>query len=170
MKSIYLIGFMGSGKTTVANGLSQAFTKEVLDTDEIIVQKYHQSIPEIFQQKGESTFREYESSVLFQTPTEDTIIATGGGIIEKVSNRKWLKENGISVFLKTSWEEINQRLINDTDRPIWNNQSRNKKILLEERIPKYEEVADIIVHTDGKSIGDIVKEIQDKLLEMNKSI
>ncbi|SER16538.1 shikimate kinase [Gracilibacillus ureilyticus] len=159
MQSIYLVGFMGSGKTSVAEKLKEETNKIVLDTDQLIVEEYGLTIPEIFEQKGEAVFREYESSILKNTPVHDAIIATGGGIIEKEENRKWLKENGKVIFLQTSWDEINRRLIDDQSRPIWNNQSRDKQKLLNDRTPKYKEVADIVVTTDGKELEMIVNEI-----------
>ncbi|MFC4404229.1 shikimate kinase [Gracilibacillus xinjiangensis] len=163
MQSIYLVGFMGSGKSNVAVALHQKLNKQLLDTDQMIVDTYGLTIPEIFQQKGEEIFREYETSVLKQTPIKEAIIATGGGIIEKAENREWLKENGKVIFLKTSWEEINRRLVDDQSRPIWNNQDRDKQQLLVERTPKYLEVADLIVETDGKDVHSIIEEIADKL-------
>ncbi|KAB8128449.1 shikimate kinase [Gracilibacillus oryzae] len=159
MRSIYLVGFMGSGKSSVAEALYEKTKKPILDTDQLIVEKYNLTIPEIFAQKGEPVFREYETNILKSTPIEDAIIATGGGIIEKDENRTWLKENGRVIFLQTSWEEISLRLVDDQSRPIWNNQARDKQKLLEDRTPFYLEVADTIVSTNGKKVEDIVKEI-----------
>ncbi|MDX8046003.1 shikimate kinase [Gracilibacillus sp. S3-1-1] len=159
MNSIYLVGFMGSGKTSIALRLESLLGLPVEDTDQMIEAYYKQDIPTIFQINGEETFREYETNILKQTSKVNTIVATGGGIIEKEVNRAWLRQNGTVFFLHTSWEETERRLINDKSRPIWNNQARDKQKLLEERLPKYEEVADYIIHTDGKDVEEIAAEI-----------
>lgn len=159
MKSIYLVGFMGSGKTSIAKALQEKLGWQSQDTDEMIVQEYNQSISTIFKEKGEAVFREYETSILKSTIPVHTIVATGGGIVEKEENREFLKNNGVVIFLETSWEIINQRLTDDETRPIWTNKNRDKKELLKSRIPKYMEVADFIVKTDDKSVDEIASEI-----------
>ncbi|SFL82499.1 shikimate kinase [Gracilibacillus orientalis] len=159
MRSIYLVGFMGSGKTSIATHLQSELKWTVQDTDQMIEDYYQMNIPSIFKEKGEETFREYETNILHQTNIKKTIVATGGGIIEKEVNREWLQTNGTVVFLQTSWEEIERRLVEDHSRPIWNNQSRDKQKLLEERLPKYFEVADYIIYTDSKSVEEIATEI-----------
>ena len=159
MQSLYLIGFMGSGKTTVAVELAEALQIQVLDTDQLIEEESGKTIPQIFSEEGEASFRELEMLVLKKTPVTDTVIATGGGIIERGENRDLLKKNGLVIFLETSWDEIQKRLIDDVARPLWNNQSTDKKALLDRRVSKYKEVSDIIVQTDGKNPTTIVKEI-----------
>ncbi|GAA0296254.1 shikimate kinase [Gracilibacillus halotolerans] len=159
MKSVFLVGFMGSGKTSIAKALQTKLSWKLQDTDDMIVQEYKQSIPEIFRERGEQVFRDYESSVLKKTNLEQTIVATGGGIIEREENRKFLKQQEMVIYLDTSWEEINQRLSDDETRPIWSNENTDKKELLKARISKYKEVADFIVKTDGKSVDEIANEI-----------
>ncbi|WP_018933836.1 shikimate kinase [Gracilibacillus lacisalsi] len=161
--SIYLVGFMGSGKTSIATYLQSALKWSVQDTDQMIEEHYQMNIPTIFKEKGEETFREYETNILHMTNNQNTIVATGGGIIEKEVNRKWLQSNGTVVFLQTSWEEIERRLRDDVSRPIWNNQSRDKQQLLEKRLPKYLEVADYVIDTDGKNVEAIAAEILTKI-------
>lgn len=159
MKSIYLVGFMGSGKTSIALALKDKLGWKSQDTDELIEEEYHQSIPTIFKDKGEQVFRDYETAILKNTNQKQTVIATGGGIIERKENREFLKQHGIVIFLDTSWEEIVKRLSDDGSRPIWSNKNTDKKKLLKERLPKYKEVADIIIKTDQKSIDVITDEI-----------
>lgn len=159
MKSIYLVGFMGSGKTSIALALKDKLGWKSQDTDELIEEEYHQSIPTIFKDKGEQVFRDYETAILKNTNQKQTVIATGGGIIERKENREFLKQHGIVIFLDTSWEEIVKRLSDDGSRPIWSNKNMDKKKLLKERLPKYKEVADIIIKTDQKSIDVITDEI-----------
>ncbi|UOQ47465.1 shikimate kinase [Gracilibacillus caseinilyticus] len=159
MKSIYLVGFMGSGKTSIAECLHKALGWGLQDTDQMIVDYYQMSIPTIFEQKGEAVFRKYEANMLHNTTAENTIVATGGGIIENEENRQWLINQGNIIFLQTSWEEIERRLQHDSSRPIWNNQSRDKQKLLEDRTPKYLEVASHVIQTDNKTEEMIASEI-----------
>lgn len=165
MKSIYLVGFMGSGKTSILEELQKKLVWSSQDTDNMIEETYEMTIPEIFRDKGEARFRDYETAVLKKTQTTNTIIATGGGIIEREENCDWLRENGIVFFLDTSWEEIARRLKHDQSRPIWNNQSRDKQKLLHRRLPNYKLVADYIINTDQKDLDEIAEEIIAKLSE-----
>lgn len=159
MTRIFLVGFMGSGKTSVAKQLQKELKWPLKDTDEMIEKYYGMNIPTIFAEKGEAVFRQYETNMLKRIASGNTIIATGGGIIEKNENREWLKKNGMVFFLDTSWQEIFTRLENDESRPIWNNQSRDKQQLLHKRLPLYKEVANEIIQTDGKSVEQIAAEI-----------
>ncbi|GAB2573502.1 shikimate kinase [Gracilibacillus alcaliphilus] len=165
MKSLYLVGFMGSGKTSVAAELHHKLGWLVEDMDALIEQAYQTTIPEVFKEKGEETFRQYETEILKQTTKENTIVSTGGGVIQKEYNRNWLKTHGKVIYLSTSWEEIKRRLVDDENRPIWNNQDRDKESLLVSRLPYYIEVADIIVETDGKTTEQIATEIISHLHE-----
>ncbi|MDL4841561.1 shikimate kinase [Aquibacillus rhizosphaerae] len=159
MKSIYLIGFMGSGKTSVAKRLSEVLHVSLIDTDDLIEETYQTTIANIFAKSGEKTFRDYETDILRKTPIKDRIISTGGGIIERQENIDWLKSNGIVIYLQTSWQEIVHRLKDDSARPIWNNEQRDKKKMLEKRDIKYKETADYIIITDGKTPEMIVNEL-----------
>lgn len=159
MRNIYLIGFMGSGKSSVAKELSIQLDLPTRDTDTLIEETYKQTIPEIFEKFGEETFRDYESEILINTTKSGQVIATGGGIIEKEQNRKWLKENGIVIYLQTTWDEIVDRLKDDQLRPIWNNTQRDKKKLLDSREDKYIDTASFIVKTDNKEPKEIANEI-----------
>ncbi|MCT2537545.1 shikimate kinase [Aquibacillus koreensis] len=159
MKSIFLIGFMGSGKTSVSKALANILHINVIDTDELLEKTYETTISDIFAEKGEDVFRKYETSILKQAPTANTIVSTGGGIVEREENIDWLINNGSVVYLETGWETIVTRLKEDTTRPIWNNAGRDKQKLLEERDLKYKRTADVIVQTDGKSPDMIASEI-----------
>lgn len=159
MKSVYLIGFMGSGKTSVAQQLAAKLKMPLVDTDVVIEENNKISIPEIFSNYGERTFREFEHRALIEQPTEDTIISTGGGIVETKANTKWLERHGTVIYLETSWEEVVQRLKNDSSRPLWNNDQLNKKKLFERRASLYKDAASIIICTDKKTPEEIANEI-----------
>lgn len=158
MDSIYLIGFMGSGKTTIANHLAKKLRLPVQDTDKMVESYYQMKIKHIFEKYGEATFRMYEQNMLSRSKKENCIVSTGGGIIETQENVDMLKSYQ-TIFLQTSWEVIVDRLKEDKDRPIWNNQQRDKLALLHKRTDNYMEASSFIVNTDGKTSTQIVDEI-----------
>ncbi|WP_153461540.1 MULTISPECIES: shikimate kinase [Sediminibacillus] len=157
MKAIYLIGFMGSGKSSVLRLLAEKMAVPGLDTDQQIEQTTQRTIPEIFQSQGEMAFREKETDTLMKMPKTDAVVATGGGIVESDVNRKWMKENVIVVYLHTTLDEIERRLGNDRSRPLW--KKHGKAALYENRLGKYRQTADILIETDGKSPEQVAEEI-----------
>lgn len=159
MKIIYLIGFMGSGKSTIGQGLAEDLSKSYLDTDEYIERTYQRKIVDIFAEDGESVFRYYEIEALKKINHVD-IVSTGGGIVEKEVNYDTMKNNGVIIYLEASFNEISKRLLNDTNRPLWNNNNGDKKNLFNRRIPLYEKFADYIIKTDDKTIEEIIKELK----------
>ena len=135
MKPIYLVGFMGSGKSTVGKALSNTFGVTYVDTDEYIEHKYKQSIPDIFKEYGEGVFRQYEQDVIQEVSTYE-IVATGGGVVENKDNIKIMKTYGYIVYLKTSFEEIAKRLEHDKSRPLWKGSDEEEKLSLFNRREK----------------------------------
>src|SRR5690625_4351172 len=93
MKTIYLIGFMGSGKSTVGIALADKLEKTYVDTDQFIVDTHQQQIADIFQEFGENTFRNYETNALKEVSTYE-VVSTGGGIVEKNENLQTMQKNG----------------------------------------------------------------------------
>lgn len=158
MKTIFLIGFMGSGKSTVASELAKSTLKTYIDTDDYIEEVYQEKIVNIFKRHGEDVFRTYEIAALKEVGSYD-VVSTGGGIVEKEENLHTMKENGIIIYLETSFEEITNRLKNDADRPLWDNEVTEKIKLYERRIPIYEQYADYVIETNNKTVNDIVKDI-----------
>ena len=150
---------MGSGKTTVANILAKKLNLEVIEMDDLIVKKTGKSISQIFNEDGETRFRELEIKVAKSLAKKDKcIISTGGGVVINKININHLKENGTIIFLKTSFLEINKRLKNIKDRPLFNNKKATKKLFIF-RQKIYEEYADLIINTDKKSVEKIIYEI-----------
>lgn len=149
---------MGSGKTTIGMALARTLSIDFVDTDELIKIKTGKDIKDIFASEGEQAFREYERDVLLHTPARHCIVATGGGIVERMDNRQWLADKRV-VYLQASWESIAQRLKEDQSRPIWADQTRDKQALLESRLSKYLEIASYTINTEQLSPQKIVDQI-----------
>lgn len=166
MKTIYLIGFMGCGKSTIGSHLSEQTNETYIDTDTYIEDLYEKEISEIFQESGEEVFRTYEIEALKNVSTY-SIVSTGGGIVKKPENLNTMKTNGITIYLQTSFNEIIERLENDDSRPLWDsNLTDNMNVLYERRILLYEAHADYIIDTGNKTVEEITKEIEE-IMEVN---
>ena len=163
--NIYLIGMMGSGKTTIARNLSKIINKNYIDTDSIIELKENMTINEIFSKLGESHFRKIESEVL-QSIAKNSIIACGGGIILKKINREFLKKNGATVYLKTSIPILVNRLKGQNLRPLVNDKNITNALIdiFDKREILYEKTANVQIDTDEKTIEDIIFNLKEKLI------
>lgn len=160
MKAIFLIGFMGAGKTTVGRELSEQISFPVVDTDEEIIKRANMTINDIFATKGETAFRKLESKILREMKTTNNIVTTGGGIILNEKNRNWLRSNGIVVFLYCDPSEIIHRLKGDKTRPLLQDgKEATLYKLYEERLHLYKKTAHLTIDTTNKSIPEIAKEI-----------
>jgi shikimate kinase len=159
MKAIYLTGFMGAGKTTIGKALSDALSIEVIDTDQFIEKKYGETITSIFTEQGEEMFRKYETEALQALPVENIIITTGGGIILKQENRRYMKDCGKVIYLHCDPEEILRRVAHDDSRPLLiGDKEKQIKERLEARISYYLE-ANHVIDTTALTVDQVVKEI-----------
>lgn len=167
-QNIFLIGFMGTGKTTIAEQLSAMFAMNVVEMDKIIAQRAGMSIPDIFETYGETHFREMETQLVMEMQEQNhAVISCGGGTPMRQENVKAMKASGKIVLLTASPETIYERVKDSHDRPILEN---NKSVsfireLMEQRREKYEAAADIIIETDGKSKLEICEELESRLME-----
>ena len=166
-KNIILIGFMGSGKTSVGKRLSIKLRREFIDMDDFIEKREGMTINEIFAKKGESYFRELEKEICKRYgERSDKVIATGGGVIKNPENMKNLKKNGIVCYLKASPEKIADNLKTDNTRPLLNVENKLEKIneLLAQREASYLKYADYILdvsHIDPEeSCSRIMEELK----------
>lgn len=160
--NIVLIGFMGSGKTTVGQALSEKCGREFLDTDALIEANEGRKISEIFANEGEAHFRTLENATLRRLlESEDKIISTGGGIVTSVDNRKLLKDAGRVVYLRVMPETVVKRLKGDESRPLLLGEDKLEKVerLLSARRMLYEEVADLIIDVDNLTAEEIADKI-----------
>ncbi|MCM3665481.1 shikimate kinase [Mesobacillus subterraneus] len=164
METMYLVGFMGAGKTSISQELAKRLSVPVYDTDKEIVKSSGKSINEIFATDGEAKFREIESEVLQKMPSEEAIVATGGGIVGAERNRLFLREKANVVFLYTELSEIIKRVEGDDSRPLLQKGNLDAaETLYRSRLPLYRETANIEIDTSGKSIPAIVDEIVERM-------
>ncbi len=160
--NIYLVGFMGCGKSAVAQELGGQTGLNVIDTDAEIVMRERMEISAIFADRGESAFRDIETNVLRDISEErGNIISCGGGIVLRDENITVMKRNGIVVLLTAEPETIYGRICNDDKRPLLNDDMSVKHIsdMLGERRSLYEKAADIIIKTDSMTVDEIVLKI-----------
>src|SRR5699024_9632402 len=159
MKTIYLIGFMGSGKTSVGRRLSDLLHIPFVDTDEA-VEKTYGRIADIFEREGEEAFRTYESIILQGIPSEDRVVSTGGGFVEVRKKLEYTYYTAIVAYLQASVQQKLQRLKYDRNRPLWNQDCDTRKHLYNRRQILYEAYADVTINTDSRSIDNIAREIR----------
>lgn len=161
-KNIALIGFMGSGKSSVGQSICEKLNINHIDTDFLIEKNMKMKISEIFKKYGEEKFREIEKDTIKGLKdNKNCIISCGGGVILNKENIINLRNNFILILLEASAEVILDRIKTDTSRPILSSNmdlKTIKKIKLQ-RKEAYFNSADIIIYTDNKSISDITKEI-----------
>lgn len=154
-RNIFLIGPMGSGKTSIGQRLADMFELEFLDCDHELEERTGASVSLIFDVEGEEGFRERETRMLEElSAREGVLIATGGGVILRERNRELLRERGLVVYLNTpvSWQL--RRLRRDKSRPLLQTPDRKEKLmrLAEERNPLYAELADIEFPARNRSL------------------
>lgn len=161
MSNISLIGFMGAGKTVVANKLAVALGRQLVSIDAMIVDKERRSINEIFSKEGELYFRSLEKETINDvTSRDDLVIDCGGGVALDQDNIRRLKDNGVVIYLKARSGTIYNRVKSDRHRPLLNVDDPEAKIheLLLSREPFYLK-ADAVIDTDDKSVDDVVQEV-----------
>ncbi|MGN0346377.1 MAG: shikimate kinase [Lachnospiraceae bacterium] len=163
MSNIVLIGYMGSGKSSVGRELQRKTGIILLDSDQEIERLHNCKISQIFETKGEEAFREMETEYLRQLckNEEPLILSTGGGMALREENVILMKKIGSVIYLKAEADTLYRRLSNDTTRPLLQNGDRRQIIadMLAKREPYYLRAADRILQTDGKTLEEVVNEI-----------
>lgn len=159
---IFLIGFMGAGKSTVAQALAGLLQRPVVEMDESLVQIHQKSIPEIFAAYGEPYFRQQETQLIASLQNETPkLISCGGGVVMRQENLTLMKQMGTTVLLSASPATILERVKEDTNRPLLHNRKSIEGIseLLEARLPHYQKAADLVVSVDNRTPQEIAAEI-----------
>jgi shikimate kinase/3-dehydroquinate synthase len=161
IRHLYLIGNMGSGKTTVGRLAAQRLGAPFYDLDQRIEQAMGQTIAELFAQRGEEAFRQLEREALARTIVMiDTVVATGGGAVLREDNRALMRRKGWVIYLRASPETLWQRLQHTTDRPLLRTESpyETLQVIAQAREPLYQE-ADWVIETDALSPEEVADAI-----------
>jgi shikimate kinase len=162
VERIYLVGFMGAGKSTVGRELSLKLHWSFLDLDTEIEKAEKLAVREIFARFGEPHFRQLERDSLKRlSAARRTVIALGGGTFIDEGNRAIVNETGVSVWLKTAFATVKNRIRPDGSRPLMSDPVKAKQ-LYEARLPSYK-LARIHVLTDNRLPGELAEEIVRKV-------
>jgi len=160
--NIFLIGPMGSGKTSVGKIIAKALAKEFHDTDQEIEANTGVDISYVFDVEGETGFRKREEKLVeVITQKKNIVLATGGGAIESENNRRCLANNGFVIYLETSLEDQVLRAKPSRQRPLLQDVEPKKKLqeLMQKRKSLYESIADTIVNTEGHSPRSLAQQV-----------
>ena len=161
MKNIVLIGFMGTGKTSVGKLIAARLNRCFIDVDKKIEAEQNMSINEIFAKYGEEKFRQIESEVIAKISRyTNVVVSTGGGAMLRAENRKKLAKNSVIISLDASVEAIIKRTSKSDNRPLLNVEDKEEKIsnLLKERDEAYKK-ADYVIDTSCYSLQDVAENI-----------
>ncbi|HJB18817.1 MAG TPA: shikimate kinase [Candidatus Bariatricus faecipullorum] len=165
-ENIFLTGFMGAGKSTVAGCFHSRYGREMIEMDQVITEREGMSIPQIFDRYGENYFRQCETKLLKDLQKQEgMVVSCGGGVILREENVREMKKSGRIVYLAATPETILERVKDSEDRPLLKGKKNVADIqeLMNQRKEKYEAAADIIVRTDGKTAENICMEILENL-------
>lgn len=164
MKStnIFLIGPMGSGKTTVGRLLAQKLSLSFVDSDHEIEEHTGVDIPLIFEKEGEEGFRKRETEIIDElTQRKNIVLATGGGAVIKEANRHNLINRGLVIYLQADIKHLLRRTRKDRNRPLLQgpNPEQALKEIMQTREPLYQQAADHVINTGKYSVQAIIKQI-----------
>ncbi|HVN44374.1 MAG TPA: shikimate kinase [Steroidobacteraceae bacterium] len=160
--NVFLVGPMGSGKTAVGRHLARVLHLPFHDSDSEIERRTGVDIPFIFEKEGEPGFRQREHEALEAlTALEGIVLATGGGAVLLPANRALLRERGCVVYLQTSVAQQAERVRHSKHRPLIADGDAATRLghLMGARAPLYEEIADIVVSTDGRRVNSVAEQL-----------
>lgn len=167
-ENIFLIGFMGAGKSTIAMQLHRQYGREVLEMDQVIEEREGMRISDLFERHGEEYFRGLETRLLEELEgRENLVVSCGGGAPLRVCNVEAMKRSGWVVYLTATPETVLERVKNSHNRPVI---EKNKNVtfiseLMGQRREKYEAAADLTIATDRRTAEEICEEIMRRLHE-----
>lgn len=164
--SVFLVGMMGAGKTSVGRLLAQRLHKRFLDADQVLEARTGVRIPVIFEIEGEEGFRAREAGILDELTREsDVVLATGGGAVIRPENRVALRGRGTVVYLRAGADELWHRTRHDRGRPLLQTADPRGRLaeLLAVREPFYEATAHLVVDTGSQSLKALVTRLESLL-------
>ncbi len=158
---IILIGFMGSGKTTVAAALADKLKLKIIDMDKQAIKKSkRKSINKIFEKDGEKDFRAIELKVAKEVGSRNNVvISTGGGVVTSKTTMNYLIKNSTIFYLEASFDKIKERVALKKVKPPLFQEVSFAKRLFDKRLPLYKSYSDMAIKTDNKTVDQIVGEI-----------
>lgn len=166
--SLYLVGLMGAGKSTVGRLLARRLKLRFLDCDDEIERRCGVKIPLIFEIEGEPGFRAREEQVLAElTELRGIVLATGGGAVLSAENRRRLAERGTVIYLRARPEDLYARVRHDRNRPLLatGDPLRRLRELHAERDPLYASIADVAIDTGRQTVQALARDLITKLGE-----
>lgn len=164
-KPVYLIGFMGAGKTSVSQQLAVTMGLPSIDADEYLELREDRVIADIFAEDGEEEFRRIETDVLRDlSGRSPRLIGCGGGAPLRPENERIMKESGFVVYLAVTADEAAARIPNTDSRPMFKDLETARATIVE-RMPKYESAADAKVETVGRSVREVAEEVAEVLID-----
>ena len=170
--SLYLVGLMGAGKSTVGRLLARRLKLRFLDCDHEIERRCGVKIPLIFEIEGEPGFRAREEQVLAElTELRGIVLATGGGAVLSAENRRRLAEHGTVIYLRARPEDLYARVRHDRDRPLLatGDPLRRLRELHAQRDPLYASIADLVIDTGRQTVQALARDLTTKLGERWKA-
>lgn len=163
MKNIILIGMPTSGKTTIGTELSAVIGYGYIDSDSVIVARSGKNLRDLIAELGNDKYLDFEAKVNSEIAASRCVIATGGSAIYRDDALNKLRENGIVVYLKMSYEEMCRRLGDIAARGVVLKEGFTLLDMYNERIPMYEKHADLTVEIDGKTLAECVRAVKEAL-------
>jgi len=170
-RNLFLIGFMGCGKSTMARLLAAETGKELVEMDETIEVEQGMKITAIFEKYGENYFRDLETQLIERIADKGgAIVSCGGGAVLREENIAAMRKNGKIVYLAATPETIYERVRDKTTRPLLNGNMNVEYItqLMEKRLPIYEKAADVILYVDGKEKVENLAAVREVFLSDRK--
>ena len=162
-KNIILIGMPTSGKTTIGTELSAVIGYGYIDSDSVIVARAGKNLRELIAELGNEGYLDYEAKVNSEISAARCVIATGGSAVYRAEGMNGLKENGVVVYLRMSYEEMCRRLGDIAARGVVLKEGFTLLDMYNERLALYEKYADYTVDIDGKSLPECVKAVKEAL-------
>ncbi len=166
MNNIFLIGFMGVGKSSVGWELAHLVHRTMLDSDRYLVKKAGRSIPAIFKEDGEAFFRSLETDCIRELAAqENRVISCGGGVALRQENVDLMRAGGTIVLIEAKADVILERVSRNNNRPLLEGKKNILDIqkMMDERLPYYRKAADVTVFSEEATVKEIAEEIAGKL-------
>lgn len=164
-KPVFLIGFMGAGKTSVAWHLARALCLDAVDADDYLEQVEGRSIADVFAEDGQDYFRDKESACLEELARRSPcLVACGGGVVTRERNIQTMRAAGMVVYLEVTPEQVLERISDTSTRPLLSD-IESARATMHARLPLYEKAADATVQTEGRTLTQVASEVAQALVD-----